>query len=110
MKRRMQQLKRPIKMPIKKGDAVKVITGKDRGKQGKVIQVFPQRQRVVVEGVNAFQKNLRPRRENEKGQRVEFFAPVHVSNVKKVKEEPKPRKQPAAVLTKKAPAEKSEKK
>ncbi|MFA6512349.1 MAG: 50S ribosomal protein L24 [Patescibacteria group bacterium] len=89
------------KMPIKKGDVVKVLTGKDRGKQGKVIQVFPKLQRVVVEGVNAFQKHLRPRRENEPGQRVEFFSPLHMSNVKKVKEEPKAKK-PAQVKAEKS--------
>lgn len=84
------------KMRLKKGDTVKVLTGKDRGKQGKIIQVFPKAQRVVVEGINVYKRHLRQRRENEKGQRVEFFAPLHASNVTKVHEEPKPVKKPAA--------------
>lgn len=68
-------------MNIKTGDNVKVIAGKDKGKTGKVLQVFPTRERVVVEGVNLAIKHLRPRREGESGQRVEFPAPLHVSNV-----------------------------
>lgn len=74
---------------ITKGDTVKIITGKDRGKQGKVIQVFPALAKVVVDGVNMYTKHLRPRKEGEKGQRVEFSAPIHVSNVKLVGEKPK---------------------
>lgn len=58
-----------------------MIAGKDKGKTGKVLQVFADRDRVVVEGVNLTIKHLRPRREGEKGQRVEFPAPLHVSNV-----------------------------
>lgn len=68
-------------MKIKTGDNVQIITGKDKGKTGKVLQVFPARERVVVEGMNLAVKHLRPRREGDKGQRVEFPAPLHVSNV-----------------------------
>lgn len=68
-------------MKIHKGDTVKVIQGKDRGKQGKVIQVFPKLNRIVVDGINQLSKNVRARRENEKGQVVKYNAPLHISNV-----------------------------
>ncbi|USN53760.1 MAG: 50S ribosomal protein L24 [Candidatus Nomurabacteria bacterium] len=68
-------------MYIKKGDNVQMTTGKDRGKKGKVTQVFPSDQRVVVEGLNKMSKNVRARNANEKGQVVAFDAPVHISNV-----------------------------
>lgn len=64
---------------IKKNDQVKILIGKDRGKVGKVTQVFAAERKIVVEGVNKKFKNLRPRRENEKGQRIEFFGPIDVS-------------------------------
>lgn len=68
-------------MKIKKGDKVKVLTGKDKGKTGKVLQVFPSRNRASVEGLNLLIKHLRPRRQGEKGQRIEFPAPIHLSNL-----------------------------
>lgn len=66
---------------IKTGDQVLVLSGKDKGKKGKVLQVFPQQQRVVVEGVNQMTKNVRARRQKETGQRVQFNGPIHLSNV-----------------------------
>ncbi len=72
-----------MKLKIKTGDNVTVIAGKDKGKSGKVIQVFPKKQRVVVEGVNILKKHLRSRKQGEPGQRIELPAPLHVSNVKK---------------------------
>jgi len=68
-------------MKIKTGDNVKVISGKDKGKTGKVVQVFPALQKIVVEGINKSVKHLK-RRGNTAGQRVEYDAPIHVSNVK----------------------------
>jgi len=68
-------------MRIKKGDNVKVIAGKDRGKTGKVIQAFPERDRVVVEGVNAMAKHMRTRKQGAKGQKIEFSGPIRASNV-----------------------------
>ena len=68
-------------MKIKKGDKVKVIAGKDKGKSGKVIQVFSAENKFVIEGINLRYKNLRPRKANEKGQRIEFPAPLEGSNV-----------------------------
>ncbi|MFA6447034.1 MAG: 50S ribosomal protein L24 [Patescibacteria group bacterium] len=69
------------KLLIKKGDMVAVITGKDKGKTGKVMQTFPKLNRVVVEGVNIAKKHLRARNRQEKGQVVEFSMPLHASNV-----------------------------
>jgi len=68
-------------MRIKKGDLVKVIAGKDNGKTGKVIQVFLTENKVVVEGINSQFRNIRARKEGEKGQRIEYNAPLNVSNV-----------------------------
>jgi len=68
-------------MKIKTNDKVKVIAGKDKGKTGKVLQVFPGKERASIEGVNLLIKHMRPRRQNEKGQRIEFPAPMNMSNL-----------------------------
>jgi len=68
-------------MRIKKGDIIQIIQGKDRGKKGKVLEVQPKDNKVVVDGLNLMVKNVRARREKEKGQRVQFNAPLDVSNV-----------------------------
>jgi len=67
-------------MKIKINDKVKILSGKDKGKTGKVIQVFPGNERVVVEGVNQMKKHMRPRKQGEKGQVIELASPLHVSN------------------------------
>lgn len=68
-------------MKIKKNDKVKIIAGKDKGKTGKVLQVFSSTNRASVEGLNLLVKHLRPNRRGEKGQRVEFPAPLDISNL-----------------------------
>jgi large subunit ribosomal protein L24 len=68
-------------MKIKTNDNVKVLSGKDAGKTGKVIQVFPKLEKAVVEGVNLMKKHLRVRKEGEKGQVLELAAPMHVSKL-----------------------------
>jgi len=68
-------------MRIKKGDNVKMTAGKDRGKTGKVIQVFPELDKIVVEGMNLMSKHMKTRRTGEKGQKLEFSGPVNSSNV-----------------------------
>lgn len=68
-------------MHLKKGDNVKVIAGKDRGKSGKITQSFPNLDKVVVEGANVMKKHLRVRRQGDKGQIVEFSSPLTASNV-----------------------------
>ncbi|MFH1354091.1 MAG: 50S ribosomal protein L24 [bacterium] len=69
---------------IKRDDVVKVLLGKDKGKTGKVMAVLPEKERVLVEGVNMAKKHIRPRKAGEKGQRVSVAAPVHISNVQLV--------------------------
>ena len=69
-------------MKIKKGDNIIVISGKDSGRKGKVVRVFPREHRIMVEGVNSRKKHVKPKRSGEKGQVVTVFAPFHVSNVK----------------------------
>ncbi len=66
---------------IKKNDTVTVITGKNRGKKGKVLRVMPQAGRILVEGVNLMKKHMRPTRDNPKGGIVAVERPVHRSNV-----------------------------
>jgi len=68
-------------MNIKKEDKVKVLTGKDKGKSGKVLQVLPARGKVSVEGLNLLIKHMRPSKRGEKGQRIEFPAFVDASNL-----------------------------
>lgn len=76
-----------MKLRIKTGDTVKVIAGKDRGKSGKVSQTFPSMNRVVVEGVNVCKRHMRTRKSGEKGQVLEFFMPIHASNVQVLAED-----------------------
>lgn len=68
-------------MKIKKGDNVLVIKGRDRGKKGKVLKVFPEEGKVQIEGVNIRKKHMRPKKGGQKGQMVELFVPVSVSSV-----------------------------
>ena len=71
-------------MKIKKGDSVIVITGKDKGKKGKVARVLPVKDKVIVEGLNMLKRHQRPRKSGEKGSIVNTAMPIHVSNVKKL--------------------------
>lgn len=68
-------------MHVKKGDTVKVITGKDKGKQGVILQVFPKKERVIVEGVNIVKKHAKPSQDNPQGGIINKEAAIHVSNV-----------------------------
>lgn len=68
-------------MHIKKGDTVHIITGKDRGKQGRVLMVLPRERRVVVEGINRGKKHLRPTQANPQGGIIDWELPVDVSDV-----------------------------
>jgi large subunit ribosomal protein L24 len=66
---------------IKKGDHVVVLTGKDKGRQGSVLQVFPKEQRVLVQGLNIVQRHTRPSQLDPQGGIKNKEAPIHVSNV-----------------------------
>ena len=69
-------------MKIKKGDNVKVITGKDKGKSGKVVRVLVKENKVIVDSLNMMKKHQRPRKSGEKGSMMHVAMPIHVSNVK----------------------------
>jgi large subunit ribosomal protein L24 len=71
-------------MKIKKGDNVKIITGKDKGKSGKIVRVLVKENKVIVEGLNMMKKHQRPRKSGEKGSMVNIAMPINASNVKKV--------------------------
>lgn len=67
-------------MKIKKGDTVYIISGKDRGKTGKVIRAIPKENRILVEGISLVKRHQRPRKAREKGQIIEKPLAIHVSN------------------------------
>ncbi|MFB5663012.1 50S ribosomal protein L24 [Alteribacillus sp. HJP-4] len=69
------------KLHVKKGDKVKVISGKDKGKEGVILQAFPSRERVLVEGVNIVKKHAKPSQDNPQGGILDQEAAIHVSNV-----------------------------
>ena len=69
-------------MKIKKEDQVIIISGKYRGKKGKVLRVLPQKDKAVVEGANLVKKHVRPKRSGEKGQVIQMPSPLPVSNLK----------------------------
>ena len=67
-------------MKIKKGDMVKIMTGKDRGKTGKVSKVIPSEEKIIVEGMNIKKKNMKPRKQGQKGHIAQISAPFYASN------------------------------
>jgi large subunit ribosomal protein L24 len=68
-------------MNIKKNDNVLVVSGNDLGKQGKVLKVYPERSRVIIEGVNIIKRHQRPTQKNPQGGIVQKEGPIHISNV-----------------------------
>ncbi|WP_228060778.1 50S ribosomal protein L24 [Coleofasciculus sp. LEGE 07081] len=68
-------------MHVKKGDTVQVITGRDKGKVGEILQTLPKLSKVVVKGINVKTKHVKPQQEGETGQIVTFEVPIHSSNV-----------------------------
>jgi large subunit ribosomal protein L24 len=70
-----------VKMRVTKGDTVRVMRGDDKGKEGKVIRVFPKTGRVTIEGVNIVKRHRKARRAEEQSGIMEFPAPIHASNV-----------------------------
>ncbi len=67
-------------MKIKINDTVKIIAGKDKGKTGKVTHSFPEKNRIVIDGINVQKRNQKPRKQGEKGQIIQMPMPVNVSN------------------------------
>ncbi|MDD3887416.1 MAG: 50S ribosomal protein L24 [Patescibacteria group bacterium] len=68
-------------MRIKKGDNVLVISGKDKGKVGKVLSVLPKKDKIVVENVNKLSKHAKSKRQDKKGQKIQVDMPIDISNV-----------------------------
>ena len=66
---------------IKSGEQVMVIAGADKGKVGRVLRLLPDKDRVVVEGMNRVWKHVRPTQRNPQGGRIQKDAPIHISNV-----------------------------
>ena len=90
-------------MKIKVNDNVKILAGKDKGKTGVVIKTLKKEDKVVVEGINVHKRHQKPNNANENGGIIEFSAPIHVSNVKKIdKAEEKAAKKEAKTTAKKA--------
>jgi large subunit ribosomal protein L24 len=69
---------------VRKNDTVLITAGNDRGKRGKVLKVFPEESKVIVEGVNMRKRHTRPTQKMPQGGILEIEAPIHVSNVKVV--------------------------
>lgn len=69
------------KMHVKKGDTVQVISGRDKGKVGEILQALPKSSKVIVKDVNIRTKHVKPQQEGESGQIQTFEAPIHSSNV-----------------------------
>jgi large subunit ribosomal protein L24 len=69
---------------VKQGDQVMVIAGDDSGKTGQVLKVFPESQKVLVQGVNQVYRHMRPSRQNPRGGRIQKEMPIHISNVQPI--------------------------
>ena len=69
------------KLHIKKGDSVQVIAGENKGDEGKVLEVFPSKNRAIVEGVNVVTKHVKPSAANPQGGITKEEAPIHISNL-----------------------------
>lgn len=101
-----------IKLHVRKGDQVEVIAGNFRGSTGKVLQVLPKKQRVLIEGVRMIKKHLRKSQDSPQGKIAEREGPIHISNVKVLEREERNGKKdksakaekPKAAAAKKAPA------
>ena len=69
-------------MKVKVGDNVKILAGKDKGKEGRIVRILKKDNKVVVDGINMVKKHVKPNRMNEVGSIVDIEAPIHISNVK----------------------------
>jgi large subunit ribosomal protein L24 len=97
-----------VKCHVKKGDHVEVISGNFRGSSGRILAVFPGKQRVLVEGVRIIKKHLRKSQDNPSGKIAEREGPIHISNVRLLERE-KPEKGGKSDKGKKGePSERSE--
>jgi large subunit ribosomal protein L24 len=95
-----------LKFHVKKGDNVEVISGNFKGSQGKILEVLPRKQQVLVEGVRIIKKHLRKSEDNPHGKIAEREGPIHISNVKLIEADKQGEKRAA----KKKPKKEAEKK
>ena len=95
-----------LRFHVKKGDNVEVISGNAKGSSGKILEVLPKKQRVLIEGVRIIKKHLRKSQDNPNGKIAEREGPIHISNVRLIETE----KQPTKKAKKKSAAKKEEKK
>ena len=79
--KRHEENRERVKVHVTKGDLVRVVRGDDKGKEGRVLRVFPKTGRVTIDGVNIVKRHRRARRAEEQSGIVEMPAPLHASNV-----------------------------
>ena len=93
-----------MKFHVKKGDEVEVISGNFKGSSGKILELIPSKQRVLIEGVRIIKKHLRKSQDNPQGKIAEREGPIHISNVKLIekKAEKKTKTKPKKEAEKKA--------
>lgn len=84
MKKRKQKTQNAKLRKLKKGDEVKIVTGKDKGKSGKIEKVFPQQNKVMVVGVNEYKRHMKARSQQQKSEIVTITKPVPIANVQLV--------------------------
>jgi large subunit ribosomal protein L24 len=90
-----------IKFHVKKGDNVEVISGNFKGSSGKVLEVIPRKQRILIEGVRIIKKHLRRSQDNPEGKIAEREGPIHISNVRLLEGDAKTEKKTAKKTAKK---------
>ena len=84
-----------LKFHVKKGDRVEVISGNHKGAAGRIIQVLPKKNQVLIEGVRLIKKHIKKSQEHQQGAIIEKEGPLHISNVKLVESAEKPGKKAA---------------
>ena len=94
-------------MKVKVGDNVRIIAGKDKGKEVKIIRTLKKKDKVVVEGLNIVKKHSKPNNTNDKGGIFSIEAPIHVSNVKVIENKATKEKAEKKTAVKEAPAKKA---
>jgi large subunit ribosomal protein L24 len=99
-----------IKLHVRKGDNVEVISGNFRGSSGKVLEVIARKQRVLIEGVRIIKKHLKKSQDNPQGKIAEREGPIHISNVRVLERGEKAAKGKTSKKKEKAPKEKASKK
>jgi large subunit ribosomal protein L24 len=85
-----------IRLHVRKGDQVQVISGNFKGSTGKILEVLPRKQRVLIEGVRLIKRHLRKSQDNPQGKIAEREGPIHISNVKVVERGERAEKKKAA--------------